>query len=69
MTDAKTAAAAQARAKKLGLEKFYDAAKAATSTVAVINPQNGKIYATLYNDGSIKDYETPINEVLAAEGK
>lgn len=66
VTNAKTAAASQAEAQKLGLEKFYDASKAATSTVAVIDPQNGKIYATLYNDGDLKDYEVAVNQALAA---
>ena len=40
--------------------------KAATSTVAVIDPQNGKVYATFYNDGSIGDYERAID--AGAEG-
>ena len=66
VTNAKTAAASQILARKLGLEGFYDATKAATSTVAVIDPQNGKIYATLYNDGSLRDYETAIGDVLSA---
>ena len=67
VTNAKTAAASQALAQKLGLEKFYDASKAATSTVAVIDPQNGKVDATFYNDGSIGDYERAIDAALKAE--
>jgi len=66
VTNARTAAASQTLAQKLGLEKFYDATKAATSTVAIIDPQNGKIYATLYNDGSLRDYQAAINDVLNA---
>ena len=69
VTNAKTAAASQAEAQKLGLEKFYDASKAATSTVAVMDPQNGKIYATFYNDGSLGDYKMAVNDVLSAESK
>lgn len=66
VTNAKTAAAAQTLAESLGLESFYEATKAATSTVAVIDPQNGKIYATLYNDGDLADYEGAVNRVLTA---
>jgi thiol-disulfide isomerase/thioredoxin len=67
VTNAKTAAASQAEAQKLGLEKFYDAAKAATSTVAVIDPKDGKIDATFYNDSLIGDYERAINAALKAQ--
>jgi thiol-disulfide isomerase/thioredoxin len=67
VTNAKTAAASQAEAQKLGLEKFYDAAKAATSTVAVIDPKDGKVDATFYNDSKIGDYERAINAALKAE--
>jgi thiol-disulfide isomerase/thioredoxin len=66
VTNAKTAAVSQALARKLGLERFYEGTKAATSTVAVIDPQNGKIYATLYNDGNLGDYEAAVNDVLRA---
>ncbi len=66
VTNAKTAAAAQALAQKLGLERFYQATKSATSTVAVIDPQNGKVYATLYNDGSLEDYREAVDDVLTA---
>lgn len=66
VTNAKTAAAAQALATRLGLESFYQATKSATSTVAVIDPQNRKIYATLYNDGNLQDYRAAIDDVQTA---
>jgi thiol-disulfide isomerase/thioredoxin len=66
VTNARTAAAAQALAERLGLEKFYQATKSATSTVAVIDPQNGKIYATLYNDGNLQDYRAAVDDVQMA---
>jgi thiol-disulfide isomerase/thioredoxin len=69
LTNAKTAAASQAEAQKLGLGKFYDASKAATSTVAVIDPRNGKVYATLYNDGSLEDYKLAVDDALKAESQ
>lgn len=64
VTNAKTAAASQTLAEKLGLEGFYQATKAATSTVAVIDPRSGRIYATLYNDSNLADYEGAVNQVL-----
>ncbi len=64
VTNGKTAAAAQARAQELGLAKFYDASKAATSTVAVIDPKDGKVYATFYNDGALADYRQAIDAAL-----
>ena len=67
VTNAKTAAASQEEAQKLGLEKFYDATKAATSTVAVIDPKDGKVYATFYNDSATGDYQTAINMALQAD--
>jgi thiol-disulfide isomerase/thioredoxin len=69
VTNAKTEAAAHAKAEKLGLVKFYDYAKAQTSAVAVINPQDNKVYAVFYNDGNLKDYEGAINNVLKVESE
>jgi thiol-disulfide isomerase/thioredoxin len=72
VTNAKTASASVAMAHRLGLEKFYEATKAATSTVAVIDPENGKVYATLYNDSNLGDYEAAVKRVLGtlkARGK
>jgi len=69
VTNAKTAAVARTQAEKLGLVKFFDAAKAQTSTVAVIDPQNGKVYAMFYNDGNLKDYEGAIENVLKVESE
>jgi thiol-disulfide isomerase/thioredoxin len=69
VTNAKTAAASEAEAKQLGLEKFYDSEKAATSTVAVIDPRDGKVYAQLYNDGNINDYKVAVDGALGAVSK
>jgi thiol-disulfide isomerase/thioredoxin len=67
VTNAKAAAISQERAKALGLETFYAATKTATSTVAVIDPTDGKIYSTFYNDNAVGDYESVINAALKAE--
>ena len=64
-----TAAAAEAEAKKLGLEKFFEAEKAATSTVAVIDPRDGQVYAQLYNDDNINDYKVAVNGALGTVSK
>jgi thiol-disulfide isomerase/thioredoxin len=63
VTDAKTAAEATTNAQKLGLSKFYDADKTATSTVAIINPKTGAVSASLYNDNSPSDYAKAIETV------
>ena len=66
VTNANTAAAAQQAAEGLGLAKFYDASKKATSMVAVIEPQDGKVVAAFYNDNSLSDYTGAVDAALAA---
>jgi thiol-disulfide isomerase/thioredoxin len=56
VTSAKTAAVAAQNAEKLGLGKFFDATKAATSTVAVIDPKTGDVVAEFYADTNSMDY-------------
>jgi thiol-disulfide isomerase/thioredoxin len=56
VTNAKTAAIAAQDAQKLGLAKFFDATKAATSTVAVIDPKTGDVVAEFYADTNSMDY-------------
>jgi thiol-disulfide isomerase/thioredoxin len=67
MTNANTAAASEQDAQKLGLDKFFQASESATSTVAVIDPKTGKVYATLYNDSQLGDYSKAIDEAIAGE--
>lgn len=69
VTNAKTAAASEEQAQQLGLEKFFDATKAATSTVAVIDPKTGKVYATFYNDDQIGDYQKVLDAALKVYAK
>ena len=64
VTNSKTSANAQAQAQRLGLSKFYDATKAATSTVAVIDPKTGNVVAELYADDNVADY---VNAIQKAE--
>ncbi len=60
VTDAKTSAAAAAKAKALGLAAFYEANKTATSTVAILNPDDGTTVAKFYNDADGSDYDKAI---------
>jgi thiol-disulfide isomerase/thioredoxin len=64
MTNAGTAAASEAEAQRLGLGKFFNATKTATSTVAVIDPRNGRVYQTFYNDGQLADYQKVIDAAI-----
>ncbi len=68
VTDAKTAAASAERAKELGLGKIFDADKAATSTVAIVNPKTGVVATSLYNDNDPADYARAIAAVRAQLG-
>ena len=68
VTNAKTAAASEAEARRLGLDTFYDTQKTATSTVAIIDPKDGKIFATFYNDSMPTDYQVAIDGALKSEG-
>ena len=66
VTNAGTAAAAQQAAEALGLAKFYDASKKATSMVAVIEPLDGRVVAAFYNDNTLSDYTGAVDAALAA---
>ena len=66
VTNAQTAAAARQQAESLGLAKFYDASKQATSMVAVIEPRDGKVLAAFYNDNNLGDYTGAVDTALAA---
>jgi len=66
VTNAKTAAASFSEAQKLGLAKFFWGAQSATSTVAIIDPKNGKVDATFYNDDQLSDYQKAIDAAIAA---
>jgi len=63
VTDAKTSAAAETKAKQLGLSAFYEANKAVTSTVGIVNPTNGNVVAKFYNDSNADDYTKAIQLV------
>jgi thiol-disulfide isomerase/thioredoxin len=61
VTDRKTTMASAAMAKKLGLTSFFNANKSATSTVAIIDPANGKILKKFVNNPKASDYAAAID--------
>jgi thiol-disulfide isomerase/thioredoxin len=68
VTDAKTSAVAQSRAKRLGLGAFYERTKAQPLTVAFINPNSGRLYAALRGNvtlGQLEAAEKAVKESLA----
>lgn len=60
VTDGKTAAIAAARAKRLGLDKYYERTKGQPLTVAFINPNSGTVSAALRGN-------VDLNDLIAAE--
>lgn len=64
VTNLKTTAAAAQKAKRLGLGRFFEAYKSATSTVGIINPGDGVVVATLYGDSDALDYSRALDRVL-----
>jgi thiol-disulfide isomerase/thioredoxin len=65
VSDKKTTAEAAAMAKKLGLTNFFNANKASTSTVAIIDPANGKILKQFRNNANASDYAAIIDAYVA----
>jgi thiol-disulfide isomerase/thioredoxin len=65
VSDKKTTAEAAALAKKLGLTSFFMANKAATSTVAIIDPATGKILKKFTNNANASDYAAVIDAYVA----
>ena len=57
VTDKKTSAASEKKAKELGLYKFFQDNKSKTSTVAIINPANGKVITQFRNNTNQDDYK------------
>lgn len=65
VTDRSTTQESQERAQKLGLGKYFDANKASTSTVAIIDPATGKILAQFQNNPDKAVYTGVLNTALA----
>ncbi len=65
VTDRTTSQQSQQLAQKLGLSKYFEANKASTSTVAIIDPVNGKVLAQFQNNPNKESYTTVLNTALA----
>jgi thiol-disulfide isomerase/thioredoxin len=61
VSDKKTTMESAAMAKKLGLTGFFNANKSATSTVAIIDPANGKILKKFVNNANASEYATVLD--------
>ncbi|MEM7556113.1 MAG: thioredoxin domain-containing protein [Cyanobacteria bacterium P01_A01_bin.84] len=64
VTDKKTTEASLNKAKKLGLESFFNANKSNTATVGIINPNTGKVVELLQNNSNKKDYIAALDTAL-----
>lgn len=51
-------------AKKLGLSQFFNAHKAQTSTVAIIDPRTGKILKQFQNNADLVEYTTILDRAI-----
>lgn len=51
-------------AKKLGLAQFFNAHKAQTSTVAIIDPRTGKILKQFRNNADLIEYTTILDRAI-----
>jgi hypothetical protein len=61
VSDKKNTMESAAMAKKLGLTGFFNANKSATSTVAIIDPANGKILKKFVNNANASEYATVLD--------
>jgi thiol-disulfide isomerase/thioredoxin len=57
-------AAAQARAKQLGLSSFLQANESQTALVAIINPATGQVIKQFRGNGNLNDYQTALNQAI-----
>jgi len=65
VTDRSTSQQSQELAQKLGLGKYFEANKASTSTVAILDPANGKVLAQFQNNPNKASYTDVLNAALA----
>jgi thiol-disulfide isomerase/thioredoxin len=65
VTDSKTTQASMKMAAKLGLTGFFNANKAQTSTVAIIDPATGKVLKQFRNNAEITEYTGILDRAIA----
>lgn len=65
VTNKGTTQASEAKARQLGLSRFFAANKSRTSLVAIIDPATGKILQQFQNNPDRADYEAVLNNAIA----
>ena len=65
VSDRRTTQASEAKAKRLGLGRFFMANKSKTSTVAIFDPATGKILKQFQNNPKQSDYKRVLNSAIA----
>jgi thiol-disulfide isomerase/thioredoxin len=65
VSDRSTTAKSEAKAKALGLGKFFAANKTQTGSLTIVNPATGKILAQHRNNPNQSDYTKVLNSALA----
>jgi thiol-disulfide isomerase/thioredoxin len=69
VSDRGTTKSAQTRAKQLGLGKFFQANKAQTGLVAIINPATGEVIQEFRGNDNLKDYQTSLDQAIKQVSK
>jgi thiol-disulfide isomerase/thioredoxin len=64
VTDRGTTKSSQSRAKQLGLGKFFQANKAQTGLVAIINPDTGEVIQEFRGNDNLKDYQASLDQAI-----
>ncbi|NES99557.1 MAG: redoxin domain-containing protein [Sphaerospermopsis sp. SIO1G2] len=67
VTDKSKTNASKAKAEKLGLEKFFKKYKSKTSTVAIIDPDTGRILEIFAKNPNKADYTKVLDTALAGQ--
>jgi thiol-disulfide isomerase/thioredoxin len=65
VTDRQTTKASMQLAAKLGLSQFFEANKSQTSTVAIIDPSNGKVTKQFRNNADLSAYSSILDRSIA----
>jgi thiol-disulfide isomerase/thioredoxin len=64
VSDKSTASQAETKAKQLGLSQFFEANKAQTGLLAIVDPATGNILAQHRNNANLGDYKTVLDAAL-----
>ncbi|GAB4301713.1 MAG: hypothetical protein Kow0091_00140 [Geminocystis sp.] len=65
VSDKAKARQAEARAKQLGLEDFFNANKSQTGSVTIVDPKTGDILSQYRNNNKLSDYTSVLNTAIS----